>query len=226
MKREFEICTVVQGEDLTTFIRNLEKAQKYAEMVELRADSIRDFSVDDLPILQGVLKVPSIFTLRHKKEGGLFTGTSTKQKEILKAAFASEFTYVDIAYHNPLLKELRPKDKKRLLLSYHEHYETPDLEDLLDTLDEMRSFKPAIMKIATFVDDREDVITLAILLKQKEENEKMIVIGMGRKGEITRFTFPALGSCIAFVTMQDDKNAAPGMFTEAELLKKIENRNK
>jgi 3-dehydroquinate dehydratase type I len=164
--------------------------------------------------------------LRHKKEGGLFKGTPAKQKEILKMAFTSGFTYIDISYRNPVLEELSTKEKKHLLLSYHENKETPDLEDLLNTLGEMRSLKPAIIKIATFVDDREDIVTLAVLLKQKEENEKMIVIGMGKKGEITRFTFPTIGSCIAFVTMQDDKNIAPGMLTEDELLKKMESRLK
>lgn len=226
MKREFEICTVVQGEDLTTFVQNLEKAQKSATMVELRADSIRDFNIDDLPILKGVIKVPSIFTLRHKKEGGLFTGTPSKQRQILLEAFSSGFTYVDISYRNPVLKELDAKDKKHLILSYHEHQETPDLYDLLDTLDEMRLLKPAIIKIATFVDDQEDVLVLGALLKQKEDDEKMIVIGMGKKGEITRFTFPTLGSCIAYVTMQGENNIAPGMLTEADLLKKMASRNK
>ena len=226
MIREFEICTVVQGEDLTTFVQNLKKAQKSATMVELRADSIREFNIDDLPILKGVVKVPSIFTLRHKKEGGLFTGTPTKQRQILHAAFSSGFTYVDISYHNPVLKELSAKDKKHLILSYHEYQETPDIYDLLDILDEMRLLKPAIIKIATFVDDQEDVLVLGILLKQKEENEKLVVIGMGKKGEITRFTFPTLGSYIAYVTMKDEKNIAPGMLTEADLLKKIASRNK
>jgi len=226
MTREFEICTVVQGEDLTTFVQNLKKVQKSAAMVELRADSIHDFNIDDLPILKGLVKVPSIFTLRHKKEGGLFTGTPAKQRQILHAAFSSGFTYVDISYRNPVLKELSVKDKKRLILSYHEHQETPDIYDLLDTLDEMRLLKPAIIKIATFVDDQEDIVTLAVLLKQKEEDEKLVVIGMGKKGEITRFTFPTLGSCIAYVTMKGEKNIAPGMLTEADLLKKIASRNK
>ena len=226
MNQDFQICTVVQGEDLTSFVQNLEKAQKSATMVELRADSIRGFSADDLPILKGVVKVPSIFTLRHKKEGGLFTGTPAKQKQILQEAFSSGFTYVDIAYRNPILKELSPKHKKHLLLSYHEYQETPDLEDLLDTLDEMRAIKPAIIKIATFVDDHEDVLVLGILLKQKEDDEKMIVIGMGKKGEITRFTFPTLGSYITYVTMKGEKNIAPGMLTEADLLKKVESHLK
>lgn len=226
MVKEFEICTVVQGENLTTFVRNLEKAQKSATMVELRADSIRDFNIDDLPILKGVIKVPAIFTLRHKKEGGLFTGTPAKQKQILLAAFSSGFTYVDISYHNPVLKELSAKNKTHLILSYHEHQETPELYDLLDTLDEMRLLKPAIIKIATFVDDKEDVLVLGALLKQKEEDEKMVVIGMGKKGEITRFAFPALGSYIAYVTMKGEKNIAPGMLTESDLLKKMANHYK
>jgi len=52
MKKKFQICTVVQGKNLATFVKNLKKAQASATMVELRADSIKDFNIDDLPIVK------------------------------------------------------------------------------------------------------------------------------------------------------------------------------
>jgi 3-dehydroquinate dehydratase-1 len=221
MKKEFQICTVVRGENLVTFLKNLKKAQTSAAMVELRADSVNDFNKDDIPILNGPVKVPSIFTFRHEKEGGLFTGSVSKQKEILNEAFHSDFTYVDVAYDNPILKDLSAKEKKHLLISYHNNRETPYIEELEDILNDMRSVNPAIMKIATFVNNHEDVPILAALLKLRKKGEKLIVIGMGKKGIITRLMFPPMGSCIAFVTMKGQKNMAPGMITEADLLKNM-----
>ena len=217
MKTDFKICTVVQGKNLEAFVRNLKKAQAYTTMVELRADSIKDFNSDDLPTLKDLVKVLSIFTFRHKKEGGLFAGAPSKQKEILKAAFDFGFTYVDVAYNNSILNNLSTKQKKQLLLSYHNNKETPSMKELEDILNEMRSVKPAIIKIATFVNHQEDMPILASLLKQKRKDEKLIVIGMGKKGETTRLMFPQMGSYIAYVTMKGDKNIAPGMLTEADL---------
>ena len=217
MKKIFQICTFVQGKSLEDFMKNLKKAQRSATMVELRADSIKDFNIDDLPILTGPVKVPSIFTFRHKKEGGLFTGTKSKQKEILREAFIYGFTYVDVAYDNRLVNELSAKEKKKLLLSYHCDEGTPDFFELIDILDDMRSKNPAIIKIATLVEQADDVPILSALLKKRKKDEKLIVIGMGKLGQITRLTFPVLGSCIAFVTMKGEKNIAPGMLTEADL---------
>jgi 3-dehydroquinate dehydratase type I len=217
MNNNFKICTVVQGENLATFVKNLKKAQVSASMVELRADSINDFNIDDLPIIKGPVNVPSIFTLRHKKEGGLFTSSVSKQNEILKSAFDFGFTYVDVAYDNPLINDLSLKEKKHLLLSYHNHEGTPYLEDLLDLLEDMRAVHPAIIKIATLVTDSGDIPILATLLKEAKEDEKLTVIGMGKKGEKTRVAFPALGSHIAYVSMKGEKNIAPGMLTEKDL---------
>jgi 3-dehydroquinate dehydratase I len=217
MNTNFKICTVVQGKNLTAFMKNLKKAQASVAMVELRVDSINDFNIDDLPIVKGPLDATSIFTLRHKKEGGLFTGPVSKQNEILKSAFDFGFTYVDVSYDNPLINHLNPKQKKQLLLSYHNYESTPYLEDLLDLLENMRAVHPAIIKIATLVTDKDDIPILAALLKQAKLDEKLTVIGMGKKGEKTRLAFPALGSHIAYVKMKGEKSIAPGMLTEKDL---------
>jgi 3-dehydroquinate dehydratase type I len=217
IKNEFKICTVVQGKNQETFVKNLKKAQTSAAMIELRADSIKDFSLDDLSIVKGLVNLPSIFTFRHEKEGGLYSGTIAKQKEILKEAFDSGFTYVDVSYNNTFVHDLSNKDKKHLLLSYHNNESTPNLEDFLNLLNKMRSFKPAIIKIATLVNDCDDIPILASILKKRLKNEKLIVIGMGKRGQITRLTFPRIGSYIAYVMMKGEKNIAPGMFTEKDL---------
>jgi 3-dehydroquinate dehydratase type I len=217
MKPDFKICTVVHGKNLETFVKNLKKAQATSAMIELRADSINHFDLDDLPILKGPVKVPSIFTFRHREEGGLYEGDPLKQKNILEQAFNSDFTYVDVAYENSLIHDLGPKEKKHLLLSYHNNEGTPYLEDLLDLLDDMRSYHPAIIKIATMVTDLDDIPILASLLKRGKKDEKLVVIGMGKRGQLTRLTFPAMGSYIAYVSMKGEKNIAPGMLTEKDL---------
>ncbi len=216
MKSEFKICTVVQGKSLETFVKNLKKAQTTAKMVELRADSINHFDIDDLEIIKGLTKLPSIFTFRHESEGGLFTGASSKQTKILKRAFELGFTYIDIAMGNPIVKELSAKEKKQLLLSWHDNKKTPPYKELENMLYRMRLLKPAIIKMATFVNNWDDILVLGSILKERISDEKLIVIGMGKKGEITRLMFPPIGSYIAYVSMKGEKNIAPGMLTEGD----------
>ncbi len=217
MKYDFKICTVIQGKTLETFVKNIKKAQKTASMIELRADSIPDFNVEDIPIIKGPVKVPCIFTCRHITEGGLFEGTLPNQNKIIKKAFESGFDYIDVAYNNPVIDELNDTDKKHFIISYHNTKGTPALIELVELLKYMRTFNPAIMKIAATVEDKMDVPILASLLRKRKKDEKLIVIGMGKKGEITRLTFPPAGSYIAYVTMKGEKNIAPGMLTEKDL---------
>ncbi len=217
MNTNFKICTVIQGKNLETFVKNLKKAQKTAMMIELRADSIKDFDPDDIEIIKGLVKIPSIFTCRHVNEGGLFESSMAKQEEILLKAFESSFTYVDVAFNNPAINDLTDEDKNRLLISYHNNKGTPSLAELAELLKYMRTFNPAIMKIATMVKDKMDVPILASLLRKRKRDEKLIVIGMGKKGEITRLTFPPAGSYIAYVTIKGEKNIASGMLTERDL---------
>ena len=217
MNKDFKICTVIQGKNLETFVKNLKKAQKTATMIELRADSIKDFSVEDIPIIHGLVKVPSIFTCRHSNEGGLYIDSITNQTNILSKAFETGFNYVDAAYNNPVIDSLSDKEKEHLLISYHNNKSTPALIELTELLKYMRSFNPAVIKIATYVKDKMDVPILASLLRKRKKDEKLIVIGMGKKGEVTRQTFPPAGSYIAYVTIKGEKNIAPGMLTEKDL---------
>jgi len=217
MKKEFKICTVVQGKNLELFLKNLKGALASANMVELRADSIANFKIEDVATLKRATKLPSIFTFRYKKEGGLFTGDIAKQNNILKKAFELGFTFVDVAHGNPILKKLNEKEKTRLLLSWHNNKGTPSESELYSILNKMRRAQPAIIKMATFINHWQDIATLVSLLKKRKSNEKLVVIGMGEKGKITRLTFPLMGSHIAYVTIKGEKSIAPGILTEGEL---------
>jgi 3-dehydroquinate dehydratase I len=217
MNKDFKICTVIQGKSLETFVKNLKKAQKTASMVELRVDSIKDFAMEDIQIIQGLVKLPCIFTCRHLNEGGLYSCSMANQNNILLKAFDSGFTYVDVALGNPIINGLNAKQKEQLLLSYHNYEGTPAITELVKLLNHMRSINPAIIKIATYVKKMYDVPTLSSLLRKRLRGEKLVVIGMGKKGEVTRLTFPPAGSYIAYVTMSGAKNIAPGMLKERDL---------
>ena len=100
MKVPFKICTVVEGNTLPVFLNNLSKAEDGSSKIELRADSISGFEEEDIDTIRRKVNISSIFTCRHVKEGGFFDGETKEQKEILKKALHTSFTYTDISYGN------------------------------------------------------------------------------------------------------------------------------
>jgi 3-dehydroquinate dehydratase-1 len=206
---------VVEGSTLQTFLKNLKKAQQSADMVELRGDTIKGFKEKDFDAIKKAVKGSAIFTFRHKGEGGNYTGSKDFQGDVLKKAFKT-FKYVDVAFGNELVKELSAKEKKKLVLSYHEFDGTSSIKELKSVVTKMRKSKPAIIKIATLVNKEEDVITLSEILKLRKPKEQFIIIGMGDKGKLTRILFPMMGSFIAYAAM-DKTNIAPGLMTIKEM---------
>ena len=216
MRAPFKICTVVEGNSLPVFLRNLKNAQEGSAKVELRADSIHGFEEDDIDTIRKNVSISSIFTCRHVKEGGLFSGDAKEQKAINKKAFHTSFSYVDVTVGNSLVKELDEKERKKLLLSYHDFEATPNYINLSVMLDRMRKEEPAIIKIATMVTSPKDVFALADVLKERKDKEKLIVIGMGEMGKLTRIMFPAMGSYMTYASMEGSK-MAPGLMTRKQI---------
>lgn len=216
MSMPFKICMVAGGNTLHLFLKNLKKAQQSADMVELRADTIKGFKEKDFDAIRKAVKGPAIFTFRHKSEGGNYTGSADFQKEILRKAFKPGFKYVDVAYDNALVKGLTAKEKKKLLLSYHEFEGTSSEKKLKAVITKMRKAKPALIKIATLVKKEEDVVTLSEILKLRKPKEQIIIIGMGDKGKLTRVLFPMMGSYITYAAI-DKTNIAPGLMTIKEM---------
>jgi 3-dehydroquinate dehydratase-1 len=215
MKMQVKLCTVVEGDTLAALLKNIQKVLKSSEMIEIRADFVKGIKPEDVKKIASKIKVDSIFTCRHVKEGGKYSGSTKHQIEVLKAALEAGFTYVDIACDNPLLGDLSPKDEKKLLISYHNFKRTPVSIELLAVLERMREFSPSVMKIASVINSPKDLFTLFEILKQKRDKEKLIVIGMGDAGKLTRIVFPMMGSYLIYVT--ESTKFAQGIMTRKEL---------
>lgn len=205
---------------MPSVLKNLKQAGKTADMVEIRADFIRGLQPGDIKKLKPAGKITSIFTCRSVKEGGKYKGSHSEQAAIFTAAFKSGFKYIDIAGDNPFLTELKKENEKKLLLSYHNFKGTPSSIELMGRIERMQEFSPSIIKIATMVKNEKDIFTLIETLKQKREGQKLIVIGMGEAGKITRLLLPMLGSYLTYASSEDE--ISPGILT-AEQLKAVFN---
>lgn len=116
--------------------------------------------------------------------------------------------YVDIDYRlSSLIAQFHHDHPQRvqLIVSYHDFKETPSWAVLQKVIATLRKHKPDVLKIATMVNQFDDVHTVMRL--QKQYGKKIIAVGMGDLGIMTRVYNRGLLT-YGRLNLQDD--GAPG----------------
>jgi 3-dehydroquinate dehydratase-1 len=133
----------------------------------------------------------------------------------LKEAARCGANYIDI--ESKFLKEdflkYINRDKTKVIVSYHNFDETPPLEELEKTCNQIISQGADILKIATMVNEEDDVRKITDL--RKYIKIPAIIIGMGEKGKLTRV---APDNYLTFGALSKDEGSAPGQYTIEELV--------
>ena len=195
-----------------SFEECLDTVKKY-ELCELRLDRLK--------IKDSELK--KIFSVGKKI---IATYRPGKVKDIervkeLKAAIDMGATYVDIEVESTdeFKEEVivhADKKKCKIIVSYHNYEKTPSKEELKHIVEWCKCSSPDVIKIACYSrSDRDNARLLGLL----DSDFKMIVIGMGSKGTITRVLAPKLGAFCSYVTLSEKTKTAPGQLTKEELEK-------
>lgn len=190
---KIKICTPVIGKTLKEFLNNLDQVQEISDMVELRVDEIKDLSKNDLQLMRKRTKKEAIFTSR--------------KKEIILKALDLGFDFVDIELSLISDLNLTKQEKTKIILSFHDFEKTPNIQKLTSIVGHMRECNIGVIKIATTINDDQDIKNLFQILLGKKKNEKIIVIGMGEKGRVTRILGPILGSFLTFASTKYGKSA-------------------
>ena len=183
---KIKICTPVIGKTLKEFLNNLDQVQAVSDMVELRVDEIKNLNDKDLQIIREKTLKESIFTSR--------------KKENILEALGLGFDYVDVDITLISHIEITKKRRAKVILSFHDFKKTPNMKNLTRIVDQMREYSMDVIKIATMVKNDEDLGNLFRLILNKKRNEKIIVVGIGEKGKITRILGPMLGSFLTFAS--------------------------
>lgn len=215
MTQASKFCLPIIGKNLSEILDSIQTYQNLVQNLEIRFDFLENPQlnlVDHLlPNINPDKK--TIFTFRPKKEGGEFVGELDFWQEVIQKALTIGFDFVDIDYANIGLIDFSKKHPKtKIICSYHHFNTTPGYRNLRKLQKNMRGYKPDIMKFATKVKTDQDNQNLLRLLLSKKKNEKMIVIGMGEKGKMTRILAPLLGSQIAWVSHKN-LSSAPGQLS-------------
>ncbi|MFH2105353.1 MAG: type I 3-dehydroquinate dehydratase [Parcubacteria group bacterium] len=214
---KINICTVVTGETLAEFRQNLQDIQRVSDFVELRVDYINGFKPEDVAAIKEKTTKRAIFTCRHQDEGGKFTGSEKERLAIIAEAAVAGFDHIDIelsAIDN--LDRSRVSEGTKIICSYHDFDKTPNYKELTGIVDQMRAKQVDVIKIVTTAKDDKDVKKLMKLLINKAADERMIVLGMGEEGKITRIIAPLFGSYLTFASAGDSETA-PGQIDIEEL---------
>lgn len=203
--KKIKICTPVIGKTLKKFLNNLDQVQAVSDMVEIKVDQITDLSKNDLVLIRNRTKKEAIFTSRRK--------------EIILEVLDLGFDFIDIDLL--LIKDfnLSKQIKNKIIVSFHDFKKTPNVNKLKTILNKIREFKPEIIKIATKVCNKQDVDKLFKILLNKKKNERIIIVGMGKKGKVTRILGPLLGSFMTFASTKFGATA-PGQI-DIDKLKNI-----
>ncbi|MEW6102429.1 MAG: type I 3-dehydroquinate dehydratase [bacterium] len=187
-----------------------EKAKKSkADIIEIRLDKIIGKG-DNVLLIKEIKKKTNLPIIATKR---LFL-PDDEIKEIIPFV-----DYIDLEYgeKKPLIDFVK-KNKKTLIISHHNYKDTPDIKTLVSLSSSMEKAGADILKIATFINNKDDIIRL--LNFTYNYKKPIIAIGMGLLGKITRIIEPIFGSLITYGFI--NKPYADGQLSVSSLRREIE----
>jgi len=205
------ICVSLAEKDPKVCLEILEKV----EMAEIRID-LTESSDED---------IRKIFSSRNKLIATCRPGKYSQPERIhkLKLAIESGATFVDIEYEadddfrNALIEfaHLRQCD---VIISYHNYEKTPELDELEKIMHNCFEQGADMAKIATMIKVNRDNSKILSLYKAPG---RLVAIGMGELGKISRIVAPFLGAEFTYASLTDDNTTAPGQISYTRLNKYI-----
>jgi 3-dehydroquinate dehydratase I len=169
-----------------------------------------------------------------------------KRKELLMNAIQAGTEYIDIEIDSDLtfleeLMKLAREYNTKIILSYHNYIETPTLTILLEIIKSCFEKGADIAKIACKVNSKDDCsrifslyeLTHPLIPSQEgksviehrasnielPQEGKLIVIGMGDLGRITRIAAPYLGAPFTYASYESGMETADGQIDLDSLTK-------
>lgn len=166
-------------------------------------------------------RVKEIFSLPGRKIATCRKAGYSDQERLnlFSTAIASGADFVDLELEMPedMRKTIIRKAREKqclVIVSFHNFTNTPGTSELLEQIRSCKEAGADIIKIACRVNEPSDNITLMSLYSCKE---RLIVIGMGKMGIITRIAGPILGGEFTYAASGQEKKTAEGQLTREEM---------
>jgi len=147
------------------------------------------------------------------------TGDPDRRMQTMIMALEAGASYIDIeldaeSYFRKELIRSAKTHGRDVIISYHNFDHTPDASRLRKISDACRKAGAEVVKIACQVNSTEDIQSLMGLYQQAE---RMVVIGMGTMGLITRVAAPFMGAEFTFASPGSGRETAPGQIERKDL---------
>ncbi len=147
-----------------------------------------------------------------------------QRARLLETAIEYGAAWIDIeadseqSWRSSMIKLVKASDTK-LILSRHFFAHTPSYTEMKKMVDEMFKMGADVVKIAAQVNNPSDA---AALLGLYSDPRKVVAIGMGPLGVVTRIASPFLGAPFTFASLNDDELTAEGQIEYNEMTAIIE----
>ncbi len=198
-------------------------AEKYNVIAyELRLDLLKEKYPDSIEKeidknIQNLQNKNLIFTIRSKKEGGLFKGTLQEKENIyhkyLQYAFALDIEIRELPFLKNFVKEAKLKNKV-MIASYHNFSCVPSFPFLQNLVRQGKKYGADIVKIAVYADELIQITPL-MELQRKEKSVALSLMTMGKTALLSRTIFALVGSIWTYASL--GKPTAPNQPTCAQI---------
>lgn len=195
-----KICLTLTAE---TIGENISLAKKYADYVnlyELRADTLAEYTLDEIHDFPNQVPHPSILTVRKVEDGGKYNGDGQERLKILR--LLDTFDYVDLEYDYRCkeLKALAQKSGTTIIRSMHDFQ--GGSADIILKADDFALDAQEIPKIAFMPRSLKEITELFKIAKTLPRR-KRILLAMGPLGAATRILAQRLGSYLTFTSPEE-----------------------
>jgi len=142
-----------------------------------------------------------------------------KRKVFLIEAISAGAAFVDLevdsedTFKNEIVRHARARGC-RVIVSYHDFERTPKRAELEHVVDWCFETGADIAKIACRVNSTGEC---ALLLGLLHDSRPLVVVGMGRKGRITRIVAPLLGSLFTYASAGEGRETEEGQIDRESL---------
>ena len=206
-------------------IKNYSTAKNLLDLSIIKADGVElrfDYQPElDFKLIKNLLhdyKLPTIFTLRSRYQGGFYSFSEERRAQDLLALCALAPNYLDLEYDVPesLVVEIKTRYPKiKLIASYHNFQETP--ADLMQIFSLIKRPYFDAYKIATLANSTLDSLRMLCLVNSLSKDYKITGLCMGEYGVCTRILSPVVGSFMCYAALDKQDATAPGQLTIYEL---------
>lgn len=211
------LCAVITGPAREDIERLIKQAAKLADIVEWRLDTFDEEALGQLEAFRTLCRLPVIFTLRSKRQGGQFEGGEEERLKQLEELLTWLPDFVDLESDLPLefvhrLRQRFPQIK--MIVSFHDFRASPaNLEAIYAG---MQHLSADYYKIALMANSSLDGMHLLAFMRCHPEN--LIAISMGESGQFTRILGSIFGNKLTYACLEASQEVAPGQIMIKDLI--------